>query len=369
MGICGAIFFFVAVALGLLFSGTLSKYNVVSDDVMPPFFVGMVPVLTPAKDLPITYDKIDNLEGKVAIVTGANIGVGYWTAHHLALRGATVVLACRSAEKCEQAAKQIRANLTAQKSKGSVLTQLVDTASLASVEKFTTEFKKNHQRLDIFVQNAGIGLSDTHTLVDGIERTFYTNHLGHFKMTKDLEDLIVKTANEQGFASVVMVSSASHYDAFAGGAFADFTLVNDPREFSGNYFYGVSKFANVLFMLELNSRLSAKSPNVYINACHPGFVHTNIFNSALERTKESLFDRLLIRAGQLLTRFQWTSEEGAYAQTYLAGAITELKARSLKGKYLHPPAKVVPPSDLVHNRTLQANLWSFSEKLLKDRGF
>lgn len=366
---CGIITVFVALALGLLFSGTLSTYNLVSDSVMPPFFVGMVPVLTPAKDLPITYDKIDNLEGKVAIVTGANIGVGYWTAHHLALHGATVVLACRSAEKCEAAAKLIRANLTAQQAPGRVLTQVVDTASLASVEKFTTEFKKNHNRLDIFVQNAGIGLSDTHTLVDGIERTFYTNHLGHFKMTKDLEDLIVKTANEQGFASVVMVSSASHYDAFAGGAFANFSLVNDPREFGGNYFYGVTKFANVLFMLELNSRLSAKSPNVYINACHPGFVATNIFNSALERTNESWFHRMLIRAAQLLQRFQWTSEEGAYTQTYLAGAIKELKEKNLKGLYFHPPAKVVPPSELVYNQTLQADLWAFSEKLLKDRGF
>eukprot|EP01127_Copromyxa_protea_P019478 TRINITY_DN6337_c0_g1_i1.p1 TRINITY_DN6337_c0_g1~~TRINITY_DN6337_c0_g1_i1.p1 ORF type:complete len:364 (-),score=58.15 TRINITY_DN6337_c0_g1_i1:6-1097(-) len=363
MGCRSTTIILLSVLIGLMYSGTLTKVGVL------PFLAsfdarlkGCLPGLTSDVESAFHFDHVPQgaLNGKVALVTGANSGIGYWTAHHLARKGATVVLACRSAQSCEMAANWIKGNSTDTE----VLTRTVDVSSLTSVEEFTKQFLKDFERLDILVCNAGIGQASFLLSPDGIESTFATNHLGHFKMYTDLEDLIVKSASENGMATVVAVSSRASYDAKE--VIFDLDKLNDPENFSTWKYYGLSKLYNILFVQEINARVGSK--NVYANAVHPGVVATNIWSSAQSRATTKLH-KFLISCVQAISVFFWSPEDGARSQFYLAAAWSELKENNIKGSYFHPIAAKVTPNPLAANVTLQKQLWEFSEKVLRDKGY
>ena len=136
-----------------------------------------------------TTDNIPDLTGKVIIVTGANSGLVYETAKEFALKGAQTILACRSMDKAQVALDLIKQEIPG----AQVETLQLDLASLASVRDFAQAFKSRYDRLDILVNNAGIMWVEYGKTVDGFERQFGTNHLGHFALTGLLIDLLVKT--------------------------------------------------------------------------------------------------------------------------------------------------------------------------------
>jgi NAD(P)-dependent dehydrogenase (short-subunit alcohol dehydrogenase family) len=177
--------------------------------------IGMAPAFMHDDEYKKSFDDIRalDLSGQTAIVTGANIGLGYWTALHLARQGAHVILACRSPDKCANAAAQISRNHTS----ASVETATLDTSSLQSVQAFAEGILQTHKSLDMLVLNAGIGKQPTTKLTkDGIEMTFATNHVGHFHLYKRLLP-ILEGGGKTGAARVVLVSSAAHYDTFPFG--------------------------------------------------------------------------------------------------------------------------------------------------------
>eukprot|EP01126_Amoeba_proteus_P039911 TRINITY_DN4231_c0_g2_i2.p1 TRINITY_DN4231_c0_g2~~TRINITY_DN4231_c0_g2_i2.p1 ORF type:complete len:327 (+),score=44.86 TRINITY_DN4231_c0_g2_i2:153-1133(+) len=316
------------------------------------------------------FDHIPNgtHNGRVALVTGANIGLGYWTAYHLAMKGATVVLACRNQQKCTEAADEIQRAVVAHNLKGSAIPMVVDLSSLASVQSFTEAFKERFDRLDIFVQNAGIFVSSKMSYsVDGIEITFATNHLGHFKMTKDLRNLIVRTA-ETGMATITVVSSVSHYEISEPTQLHfDLQQLNDPKNFGFSY-YALTKVSNVFFAQELASRLRSK--NIFVNVCHPGVVFTNLIPSTIARESLgfglSLLSNLLTKIAPLV---MWSAEDGARTQFFLAADWSTLKDKNITGRYFHPVGLQVEPSTISKNLTLQRALWEFSERILLDKHF
>lgn len=357
----------VAVVIGLFVSGSMNgflqknNFSFICGDKTNPLLTPLVGMFPFCVDVAAAwkYDDLPNLEGKVALVTGANIGLGFYTSKHLALKGASVIMGCRNMVKCEDAAASIRTGDPTVK----VFPMKVDLSSLQSTQDFTTAVQQSFDQLDILVMNAGIALGplpEKQYSTDGVELHFAITHLGHFKLYKDLLPLI---ESNPGNISIVTVSSAAHYSADPETKFT-LEYINSS---DNNLEYPLSKLANVLFSNEIAARTSS---NIHSNSLHPGFVDTNIFatmRSTLQNIPVvgSVLDSLF---KQLQDNVMWSTEAGTMTQVYLAGS-TEVFSLGLSGKYFQPIAVEVDPLELLVTKENQIKLWELSEGLLKDKGF
>jgi NAD(P)-dependent dehydrogenase (short-subunit alcohol dehydrogenase family) len=207
---------------------------------------------------------MSDLRGKVALVTGANSGIGYWTALHLARSGAHVVLGCRSHARASVALGDLRAAVP----EGSFEVLALDLADLAAVRASAKEFVAGHDRLDVLVNNAGVALAPHSKTVDGFESHLGTNFLGHFALTGLLIDLLEATPQSR----VVQVGSLAHrYGTFR---FDDPQFEN--RRYTSMLAYSQSKLANVVHMLELGRRLERAGASTISVGAHPGAAATGI---------------------------------------------------------------------------------------------
>ena len=225
---------------------------------------------------PWTADQMPEQTGRVAIVTGANSGLGLETSVALAAAGATVVMACRNPAKAKDALEQLRTRVPG--ADASLLT--LDLADLASVRAFAAEFGRVHTRLDLLINNGGIMKTPLSRTVDGFESQFGTNHLGHFALTGLLIDRLLATPG----ARVITICSLGHWRS-KGLNFDDLQYERTPYSPFGAYCN--SKLANLLFTVELARRLEARSASVVAASAHPGGAQTNI--SAASRTAFSAF--------------------------------------------------------------------------------
>lgn len=202
-----------------------------------------------------TSTDIPDQTGRVAVVTGANTGLGYETATALAAKGATVVLAVRNLDKGRAAADLIvRAHPGA-----NVSLQELDLGSLESVRAAAAELRAKHDQLDLLINNAGVMMAPRSTTADGFELQLGTNHLGHFALTGLLLDRLVSTP----LSRVVTVSSLGH--RFGRIRFDD---LQSERRYSRAGAYGQAKLANLLFTYELQRRL--EGTDTIAVAAHPG---------------------------------------------------------------------------------------------------
>lgn len=199
-------------------------------------------------------------EGLVAVVTGANSGLGLVTARHLAAAGAHVVLACRNAERGGAALAEIR---RAEPS-ASVEVRSLDLADLSSVHRFAAEWRGP---LNLLVNNAGLMAIPYRQTADGFEMQFGTNHLGHFALTARLMPALLAEPKPR----VVTVTSEAHRIGHI--AFDD---LNGERRYQKWRAYGQSKLANLLFARELSRRASLAGQDLLSVAAHPGYASTNL---------------------------------------------------------------------------------------------
>ncbi|MDG4764105.1 oxidoreductase [Solwaraspora sp. WMMD406] len=216
------------------------------------------------------YDDIPDQTGRIAVVTGANTGIGYETARMLAHKGAHVVLTYRDERKGTAALDRIRSSRPA----GEVSGALLDLADLGSVAAFADTYRSDHDRLDLLINNAGVMAPPLGRTKQGFELQFGTNHLGHFALTGHLLPLLdaVTTGGGGGTARVVTVSSLAHR---MGGIDVD-DLNWRHRRYRPWAAYGQSKLANLLFTLELHRRLTEAGSGVRAVAAHPGLTSTEI---------------------------------------------------------------------------------------------
>lgn len=210
-----------------------------------------------------TLEQAENQVGRTAIVTGANVGLGYETALALAGIGATVILACRNQEKAAAA----RAQILAVYPNALVECATLDTSSLDCVRACATDLLARHDRCDLLINNAGIMMTPYQTSVDGFENQLATNYIGHFLLTALLLPLITSTAG----ARVVNLSSLAHN--WSGIQFHD---INFENGYSRKLAYGQSKTACLMFALELQRRLEAAGKDTLSMAAHPGFSSTQL---------------------------------------------------------------------------------------------
>ncbi|MFE7075172.1 oxidoreductase [Streptomyces sp. NPDC057620] len=239
-----------------------------------------------------TADRIPDQHGRIAVVTGANSGLGLVTATELARHGAHVVLAVRNTGAGEQAARRIG---------GDVEVRELDLASLASVRAFAAGLAADHPAIDLLVNNAGVVLlGPRRSTVDGFEMQLGTNMLGHFALTGLLLDKLAAAREPR----VVSLSSITHKSAHL-----DFDDLMFERDYRAAPAYGRSKLATTVFSLELDRRLRAAGSPVVSTLAHPGLTRTNLTPRAWEH--RGRFGQLIAWAGLLATQ---SVEQGALPQ-------------------------------------------------------
>ena len=206
------------------------------------------------------------LDGRVAVVTGANSGVGRSTSELLAEAGARVVMVCRNQGRGEEALAAVR-RLTGD---DRVQLEIADLSSSEAVRALAARLSDRLDRIDMLVNNAGVFRARREISVDGFEVTMATNHLGHHLLTSLLLDLL-----RRGRARIVNVSSDGHRRGDLRRAPLEEILRGD-LSYSGLRAYGDSKLANILFTFELMRRYG--SEGITANALHPGVLATRIWN-------------------------------------------------------------------------------------------
>lgn len=275
-----------------------------------------------------------DLDGKIIVVTGCNSGIGFETMRVLALRGAHVIGTGRTMDKAGKACAAVTGNTTP------VVLELADFQSVADC---ADRIAAMVPRIDVVIGNAGMIAGDELEQVDGIEKTFAVNHLGHFifvyRLLKRLQ------AADQG--RVVMVSSSAAFRANG----IEFDNLSGKRDYNSRRWYGQSKLANALFSLELAHRLTAT--RVTANALHPGVIKTNIAHNQPWYVR-TLFDTF----GGLFTR---SIAQGAATTCYLASSPPLATVSGYFFMNCNPIT--LSGSNHLYDKDMAARLWAVSEQL------
>jgi NAD(P)-dependent dehydrogenase (short-subunit alcohol dehydrogenase family) len=284
-------------------------------------------------------DDVPGQHGRLAVVTGANTGLGFETAKVLAAHGAAVVLAVRDADKGKQAADRIAGIVPG----SNVMVQHLDLASLDSVRAAADELRAAHPRIDLLIGNAGVMYPPKQVTRDGFELQFGTNHLGHFALTGLLLERMLPVPGSR----VVTVSSVGHRFR----ARINFDDLQWERSYSAVSAYGQSKLANLMFTYELQRRLSGAGTTIAV-AAHPGFAATELMRHS---PAAAVFAPL--------------------GQNAAMGALPTLRAATdpgvLGGQYYGPGGflglrgypELVASSRRSHDTAVQRRLWTVSEEL------
>ena len=222
-----------------------------------------------------------DLTGRVALVTGGASGLGLETARVLALRGAHVVIAARDMDKGAAAIETIQAGNPA----AALEVMELDLADLDSIRAFTVLFLREHPRLDLLIDNAGVMATPPGKTADGFDMQFGTNHLGHFLLTNRLKPALLASAEAGMEPRVVVLSSRAHQRAA--------TNLDDPnfetRDYDKWIAYGESKTANALFAVELDARWKKDGIRAY--SVHPGGIMTPLARHMTEEDMAMLSAR------------------------------------------------------------------------------
>jgi NAD(P)-dependent dehydrogenase (short-subunit alcohol dehydrogenase family) len=311
--------------------------------------------LPPLEAMTVAPDELPDLTAKVAVVTGANSGIGFETARALVRHGAAVTLACRSLPAAERAAERIRSSHNGVDIRGvdrvdRVRVAELDLSSLSSVRRFADAWEGP---LDLLVNNAGVMSPRTwQGTLDGFELQFGTNHLGHFALTGRLLSALQAGASPR----VVTVSSLAHH-----GGLADVLRGNPPQGYRPEQAYGNSKLANMLFGAELQRRAAAHGSALTSTMAHPGISATGLVTD-----RQGMGANPLVRVA-----VPWVMR--VVLQSAAAGAkpILYAAAAAEPGSYTGPsrlresrgPAGPARLSTLAQDPALASWLWQLSQDL------
>jgi retinol dehydrogenase 12 len=286
-----------------------------------------------------------DMNGKVVVITGSNIGIGLETAVGVATRGATTVLACRNQEKANAAATEIKNR----SGNDDVHVIALDLSDLASVQRAADEILTRWDRLDVLINNAGGIWTERHLTKQGFEQTFAVNHLGHFLLTNLLLDRLKKSAPSR----IVNLSSVGHHSARQGMKFDD---LQSEKRYAAMDAYGRSKLANILFTRGLAKRLEGTGVTTY--AVHPGPVRSGF-------GMDGDMKGIMGLGYKIVRPFQISSAAGAKTSIHVA---TSPDVASSTGEYWvrRRPGHM---SKQARNDEQVEQLWDESEKLIASAGF
>jgi NAD(P)-dependent dehydrogenase (short-subunit alcohol dehydrogenase family) len=281
------------------------------------------------------------LIGKIALVTGANTGLGFETALGLYKKGAKVYVACRNKEKGFDAIERMKATTDG----GELVFGHLNLASLSSAKEFAEKIIATESRLDLLVNNAGVMIPPPSKSEDGFELQFGVNFIGHFALTGHLFNLLESTTGSR----VVTLSSIAHR-----GAIIDFDNFRLEKPYNNWREYGQSKLADLIFALEFEKRLRNNGYNIMSLAAHPGFSKTDL---------QKYMDKNMLNSLELMT-----AKEGT--QPTLAAC---LRPDAKGGQYWGPdgpneqkgkPA-LAKIDSVALDEKLNSKLWDWAKKITK----
>ena len=309
-----------------------------------------------------TENDMPDQSGRVAVITGANTGIGFDTARVLLQRGARVVLACRDLDRARVAAERMTAAADTpgtEPATARVEVARLDLASLDSIRQAADELLSRHARINLLINNAGVMNTPYGTTRDGFELQFGTNHLGHFALT----GLLLERLCQSRGSRIVTVNSLNHRQGTI-----NFDDLQSTRKYRRETAYSQSKLANLMFTFELQRRLaqaqaltqaaSSDGDSTSALAAHPGFAGTEL-NRSLSAVTRAVYRPLILLLGQ-------DSRMGALP-TLRAAA--DPAARG--GDYYGPGGRFQAKGYPVHVETIdsardseaQQRLWRESERL------
>lgn len=296
-----------------------------------------------------SLNDISAQKGKVAIITGANEGLGFQTTLALVKKSVKVIMACRNLEKAEKAKNDILFRVP------SARLEIIhlDLMDLSSVRKFAEEFKSRYQKLNILVNNAGIMVPPFSKTVDGFESQMGVNYFSHFLLTNLLFDELDKTLNSR----VVCLSSIAHKRAKI-----DFTNLNSEKNYNKVNAYSQSKLACLIFAFELQKRCKEVGSNISAIAVHPGVSSTNLFQ---------FLPKFFLSIFSSMSAFFFNSPENAALPSVFAA----LSPDAIGGHYYGPQGLMemkgkvgeAISGKLSHDSELAKKLWQVSEELTKEK--
>jgi NAD(P)-dependent dehydrogenase (short-subunit alcohol dehydrogenase family) len=303
-------------------------------------------------------EQIPDQTGRLAVVTGANSGIGLVTARELAAKGAKVIVACRDAAKGEAAVAQMRADLPPVGADADLEVRVLDLADLGSVRAFAAGvIADNPDGIDLLINNAGVMAPPRQETADGYELQFGTNHLGHFALTGLLFDQLKKRPESR----VVTVSSNAH----KMGRINFDDLQSEHRYMRWNA-YGQSKLANLIFAIDLQKRIDEAGLQMKSMAAHPGLSATNL-GSAGTGTGKGLVNLLTTPFLKFSNAFIAQDADAGAQPTLFAAVSPGLPG----GSYIGPDGigehrgspTVVAPRNVAHNAEFAVRLWDKSVEL------
>ena len=298
----------------------------------------------------VRLNELKMQNGKVFLITGANSGLGYETSKFLLEKGATVIMCCRDLFKGEKAKqKLVKFNFP-----GKIDLVELDLSDLKNVEKIARFIKNKFNSLDVLINNAGIMAPPKTFSKQGLEIQFAVNHLAHMFLTLELLPILEERNNSR----VVTVTSGVQY--FGKIQWED---LQGNLKYDRWASYAQSKLANVMFGLELNSKLKERNSNTSSLLAHPGFARTNLQPKSVE-ANQSWQEEL---AYKLMDPMFQSAEMGALPQ------ITAATLSSAKGGEQYGPRfnfrgfpKICRNAPKALNPTSRKKLWEISERLIKD---
>ncbi len=289
-----------------------------------------------------TAADIPDQSGRLAVVTGANSGLGLATARELARAGASVVLAVRNMDKGQRAAAEVGERARVEQ---------LDLGDLGSVAAYAERFASEHGRLELLINNAGVMAPPRRTTADGFESQFGTNHLGHFALTGRLLPTLLKAEQPR----VVTLSSGAHRMGQI-----NFDDLQGERRYNNWRAYGQSKLANLMFCFELARRAAEAGSPLSSLAAHPGYAATNLQFAGPATWYEKL-------GGAIGNRVIAQSAEMGALPTLYAATVPELPSGTFVGPdgfmeqrgYPH----IVTAAGKAYDQQAWRRLWETSEEL------
>lgn len=280
--------------------------------------------------------------GKVAIVTGANSGIGYETAKDFAERGARVILGCRS----EVRGMSARDKIVALTGNTDVHFRKIDMSSLKSVREFAEDIIKTDERLDILVNNAGVLESEFKKTEDGLLDVMQINHFGPFLLTTLLLPILKLSASSR----IINVSSMCHKHGQID--LQDLNMEKATKNTCKMYqLYANTKLCNVLMTVELERQL--RGTGVTANCLHPGAVRTEMLKS------RNVLAKIIISLMQLFIKTPW---EGAQTTIFLS---VSPQVAGVSGRYFSDCCE--QSSRKAHDTEMARKLWQASEELVTQK--
>ncbi|KAF9057072.1 hypothetical protein BJ165DRAFT_1397420 [Panaeolus papilionaceus] len=305
---------------------------------------------------------IQDLTGKVVVITGGNGGIGYHTIKFLARKGAKVYLGARNEAKAKAAIAQLQQDGIGS---GEVVWLKMDFSNARFAKKAAEEFLHKESRLDILINNAAQLTGPLEITKDGISSLAIVNHFSTFVFTRTVLPLLIKTSKKPNSdVRIVTLSSIAHTTARPCNPNIKFQEASDFNyEFANDWYpdwsrYAITKLCNILFANELQRKLDAHNLSVLSIPIHPGEVNT-------------FADRMPypVLAGAVMGLFFMLPEPGSYTSVFAsASPLVRNFPSKYKGQYLEPVGHVGEMSDNAKREDLASELWETTERLVRDMG-